>query len=180
MQDAQHEFAQEYRIASSKTKKHTFNNILNQHAVVMVDGALPSLKPSQYVELGTRLGDVQNGWIGLLCESLVSADKSVDRAYRETVKRVITNFGRKLNEVLLEDKVVPYQELAAPGIFLHSKVSPKAEKHLHETQRLFQTYISSLMHMYQTANEEAYRRSAANCIRVADALGSWLDHTIFS
>ena len=176
--DAHSEFTQEYHIASGKTHTHSFNHILNQHAVVMVDGALPKLQPSQYVELGTRLGDVQNGWVELLCDSLQGT--SIDKAYQETVKRVITNFGRKLNQVLLEGKAVPYQELAAPGIFLHSKVSPKAEAHLNETQRLFETYIKSLIHMYQTQNEEAYRKSGANCIRVADSLGSWLDHTIFS
>ena len=178
--EAHKEFAQEYRIASEKIHNHSFNHILNQHAVVMVDGALPKLQLSQYVEIGTRLGDVQNGWVDLLCDSLHGDDMSRDRAYQETVKRVITNFGRKLNQVLLEDKVVPYQELAAPGIFLHSKVSPRAESHLKETQRLFETYIKSLIHLYQTQNEESYKKSSANCIRVADSLGSWLDHTIFS
>ena len=176
--EAQRNFSLERRIASSKTG-NTFNHILNQHAVVMVDGALPGMKPSQYVEIGTRLGDVQNGWIQLLCDSLKGEEQQVDMAYRRTVKSVITNFGNKLNQVLLEDQVVPYDELAGPGIFLHSKVSAKGERQLAETQRLFRAYIGSLMHMYGTQNKEAYQLSAANCIRVADALGTWLDHTIF-
>jgi hypothetical protein len=178
-------FQHEYGIAlikgeSSFQNHDTFNMVLNQHALVMVDGAVPSMQPSQYIEIGTRLGDVQRRWVQLLCDSLQGVRNSpVDCAYQETVKKVITNFGKKLNQVLLEDKTVPYEELAGPGIFLHSKVSIRGEQNLAETQRLFCAYIASLMKMYATETREAYELAAIQCFAHADALGTWLDHTIF-
>jgi hypothetical protein len=176
------EFAYEYRLASSRCGRRAFADVLSQHAVVMVDAARIGLERSDYVRLGGRLKGVQDNWVNLLVGSggiagSDSNDVDLDARYRGTVARVIHNFTDRLLEMLVDDKVVAYHELASAGEF-HASITPRAERHLRETRRLFTAYVDSLYHLYHTRTQSAYQRSAVECMAVAHALGAWLDNSI--
>lgn len=185
MDHLSHSFHQECALARAKGDKISngdrgirFLHILNAHAMVMIDGALPHLEKSKYVNVGKRLGKVQEKWIGLLCICLPAKGEETNAQYTETITRVIENFSDNLTEMLMEQKQIPYESLAADQIFLHSRLSAVGERNLARTQVLFHNYIDTLCRLYDSDTQVAYKTASLHCLAGAQALGAWLDHTI--
>lgn len=177
----EHEYEQEYRHASCRNADHLFSDILSQHALVMVDAAVPDLPKPHYIRLGGRLSNVQASWVNLLCvglENTVQTER--DKQYRRIVTNVIKTFTNKLLDMLVEDVHVPHHELIGDADTFHCMVSGNAEHSLRETKRLFLLYVNALSKLYQSKTVSKHKRAAIDCFHVAFALGSWLDATIFS
>lgn len=167
------------KISNNADREIRFLHILNAHAMVMIDGALPHLEKSKYVSVGKRLGKVQEKWIGLLCICLPTGGGETNaHKYTETITRVIENFSDNLTEMLMEQKQIPYESLAADQIFLHSRLSAVGERNLARTQVLFHNYIDTLCRLYDSETQTAYKTASLHCLAGAQALGAWLDHTI--
>ena len=175
------DFHREYRIAKNCNNETLFSDILSQHALVMVDAAQPNIDWHHYVQLGTRLGNVQNNWVDRLCIGLNygDGDGGCENQYRRVVTGVIKNFTNQLLRVLKEDAFVKRDDLIKMAGELHCMHSAKADLSMQKTKRLFCNYVNCLSQMYQCNTEDAYRRSAINCFAVASALGAWLDATIY-
>lgn len=174
-------YHQEYRQASSRCLDDKFEDILSQHAIVMVDGAHPNLKRSHYIRLGNRLSDVQSNWVNLLCVGLNnSVQLEQDKQYRRVVSNVIKNFTNKLLEMLVEDVHIPHSELVGNADIFHNTLSTNAQRNLTETKRLFYLYVDSLIKLYHSKTELSHQRASVNCFHIAHALGVWLDSTVFT
>lgn len=170
------EFRNEYHIASRMQSTRHFSDILSQHALVMIDAALPDLKRHNYVALGTRLAKVQANWIDLLCSGLDCMHQTeLDKQYRRLATMVIEAFTQNLMEMLIDEKVVRYNELACVEKFHTSCL-----KHHHRELKLkFLAYVNSLYDIYQSKNPDEYYKTAVRCLAIAHALGVFLDETIF-
>lgn len=171
------EFKIEYQNASrlASSTRH-FSDILTQHALVMVDAALPDLKRHKYIELGTRLAEVQRNWINLLCVGIDSVRQTeLDRRYRNVVTEIIKTFTENLMKMLIEDKVVRYGELACVEAF-HSAY---LKHHHREMKHKFIAYVNSLYKMYSSTTQDEYYTTAMNCMAIAHSLGVFLDDTVF-
>ena len=173
------EYCQEYRRASIRVGEESFSDILSQHALVMVDAAVPNLPKQRYIQLGGRLANVQTDWVNLLCAGLNGKADSDDKKYRRIVSGVIKRFTNKLMEMLMEDKFIPREDLVGGTDTFHSRLSGKAEASLHETSLLFHSYVDSLAALYQSKTELQHKRASIQCINIAHALGCWLDATTF-
>jgi hypothetical protein len=188
--DARTEFVSEYGISLSKNNTHYFVDILNQHAIVMVDGAKPGLSNGAYIGLGIRLAKIQKKWIKLLCNSIIDdqcvhslwKDKHelrVDNEYRNVVTAVIETFTKKLLEMMTEEKQIPYEELINTGK-LHASINHKGQRYMKDTKERFLYYVYCLYMLYRYNNtEDNYFKHAVACLHAATLLGTWLDETIF-
>jgi hypothetical protein len=161
---------------------HGFEHILGQHAAVMADAAHPALcqaQQSAYMALGARLGDVQHAWTNHLCGAL--DDHVDDKHYRRVVHRLISGFNGRLIEMLTakDDTVVQPAELMTKLARAHSMQSARAERAMARTAQLFNSYVAHLSCMYQAETLARYRVAALNTLHVAQALGAWLDATVF-
>lgn len=167
-------FRIEYNIACNKASlcgENSFTGLIHRHALVMIDAAHKDVDKHQSIKLGARLRDVQTDWINLLCRH----EKS-NNEYRRIVTKIVCNFADKLMDVVLDDKFVSYDELASIGKF-HSNLGPQHQ--LKQTRELFQDYVLHLCKAYRAKSEEDYARRCAHCLQVANALGSWLDITVY-
>jgi hypothetical protein len=160
---------------------HNFEHILGQHAAVMADAAHPQMcaaHQSAYMALGARLGDVQHAWTNHLCAGL--DDRVDDKHYRRAVHRLISAFNGRLIEMLTakDDSVVQPSELKKMAR-AHSMQSARAERAMARTTQLFNSYVAHLSCMYQAETLGRFRVAALNTLHVAQALGAWLDATVF-
>lgn len=152
-------------------RNDNFRSILAKHALIMFDAADPTLDKTQCIQVGTRLAEVQQDWIGLL-----SYNCKGDQEYKRAVTGIIKNFTNHLMDVVLEDKRVSYNELASIGL-VHSNLTCYDERRLQETRNLFQQYVRSLcdLHGKRASNMHAV---ALQVLQVANVLGASLDLNI--
>jgi len=181
------EFHREYAAARG-ARARSFAAILAQHAAIMVDAAHPELQPTpgNYMALGARLGEVQHAWTNHLCDGLDNTVQTEqDKQYRRSVHRLICNFNEKLvgmmsaaSDETRNDPVVlqPYELMMARA---HAMQSARAERAMSKTTELFNSYVAHLSRMYQAETKARFHDAALNTLHVAQALGGWLDHTVF-
>ncbi len=102
----------------------------------------------------------------------------MDREYRTAMASVIEKFTQHLNEVVLDNKFVPYEELASIGI-AHASVTPQARSNVKYTRELFEQHVDALCKMYQqTRGTCNHMRAAIYAIKCANRLGVHLDYSI--
>lgn len=171
------DFYKTYEECKLRRAKHLFSDILIQHSIVMVDTAVPDLVKHDYVKLGVRLGNVQQDWVNLLCSG-IKEDSDLDVRYRKVVTNTVVNFTDKLMEMMDGNKVIPFAELKQTAE-VHATLSSAKEHALRKTAELLMCYVRALSQLYQTRTEEEYKGAAYNCLSISDALGNWLDMTIF-
>ena len=164
--------------ANRRNDPGKLRDILNQHVLVMVCAANPFASKKECIQIGQRLVQVQENWIRLLCplKNINEHDKDVyDKKYREIARVVITNFTNKLMEMLVEYKVIAYEELENAHVF-HSMCGHNANTT--EMKKLFLNYLDSLTELFNCNSEKKFKRLAVQCINYADLLGVYLDDTI--
>jgi hypothetical protein len=173
----EHEFNTEYRTSSRHTAYNKFRDIIAQHAIIMIDATEKStLDKHDCIRLGARLGKVQDHWIDLLC---VGADTAgLEKEYRRVVTRIIRVFTNHLMDVLIDDCFVSYEQLASIGDF-HSHLTAASEANLKRTRILFEQYALCLCMLYKHGPGESRFRTGLHALYMANALGMWLDATIF-
>lgn len=172
-------FEEACRDASQRNSAFKLRDILNQHVLVMVCAANPNASKKECIQIGQRLAQVQENWIRLLCplKKIDDHDKNVyDKRYREIARVVITNFTNKLMEMLVDYKVIAYEELENAHVF-HSMCGNN--NNTNEMKKLFLRYLDSLTCIFNCdESEKKFKARAVDCIYYADLLGAYLDNTI--
>lgn len=172
-------FEEACREAGKRNSPSKLRDILNQHALVMVGAANPKATKMECIQIGQRLGQTKENWIGVLCplKTIGECDKDYyDKRYREVAREVITNFTNKLMEMLIEYKKVSYEELENAHVF-HS-LCGGGKHNANKMRELFLRYLDSLTVIFNCETEKHFRSHAVDCLHYADCLGAYLDNTI--
>lgn len=157
--------------------RHSFQNVIQRHALVCVDAALPNQPKSYYMKQGMKLGGVQRRWITAICDSLPlnNSSGSLDDDYHDAVHNAINGGTDALMESLMDGATHDWATIGEPIEHVHRNLSQKARRNANKTRQLLKTYVGELHRMYQTRNEESYYVAARRTLAAANLLGSWLD-----
>ena len=153
----------------------TFSGIIYRHALIMTDVMSPSSGrgPSYLMEQGGRMRDVQKRWTGLFVY-VTGNDGQVE--YKKTVGRVIGDFNAKLLGVIEGSSRITGPELTELISGLHvCGTSLNDEFNMKTTQKTFQGYVDSLVHLSSVRTPVDHYQASMRCFVHAKLLGAWLD-----
>lgn len=196
----QQEFLRDRRNALVKSGSElNFTNALLNHAVVLVDVALPQQPTSYYIRQGGRLKKVQEKWIQTVHAALprcqeaarervlvTSSSSSSDDETRnnnndlyETIENVICDSTESLMESLADGHPILWSEVVEPMERLHKHLSPEAKRNVTTMRGHWQTYLGELANMYQCRDADSYYVAARRSLAAAQLLGQSFDQCIF-
>jgi len=167
--------------ARKKNNYKHFGHILNRHALVMISAANPNTTKIECIQIGKNLLLVQQHWVNILCPIKLPEkgnDKYADAKYSETVRIVITNFTDQLMEMLLDNKIIYYEDLEKADEF-HSLIAT-GNRYSEKMRQLFLGYLNSLTYLFQhgVKSERDFHKNAICVVHCADLLGEYLERTI--